>query len=203
MSRAMGGARHVSDTEDFGFAQGEYFKRAKARGVKLTKREQGIVAKYEWAADAEQIQDTATALDGLDDFFQHAPVYDGEVYRGMNFTSKSKAEEFIRDLTDQRRDPGLQSWTADWEVSVDFASGAMGGDRGKYSVLLKTQNKRGVPMASISGYHEEKEVLMPPGSKMRVVSVKKVDTARARNYDGTLHDLNKTDGLWEVTLEED
>jgi len=26
---------------------------------------------------------------------------------------------------------------------------------------------------------------------------------RARNYNGVIHDLEKTDGLWEVTLEAD
>lgn len=109
--------------------------------------------------------------DALNEFLDKAPVYDGEISRGIKFKSEEAMMAFfdqsqkgavMKMKTDEIGSPS--SWTSDPVVSSRFAGGA-------YSAVIKcVSNKSGVPIEMFTTHGGEQEVLLSNKARWTVMN---------------------------------
>lgn len=102
----------------------------------------------------------------------------GSVFRGMRLTA-TDYEKFVKDLETQRAENkqielnGLTSTSTSIEQGFSFAQAYPRGVSDQHSVLFEIKAKKGLPVEKLSGYRDEKEVLLAHGSKFKVLAVRK------------------------------
>ena len=121
-------------------------------------------------SNKDYIQGYKDVADSIEDFIDRAPIYKGEVHRGINFSSKQQADEFIARLDSGAKSVATESWTAYAPVAEGFATGENAPVSGKFAVILHVQNKRGAPV-DVFNPMEESEVLIPKNSAYKVKRV--------------------------------
>lgn len=109
--------------------------------------------------------------DTIEDFIRRAPKYDGEVHRGMNFSTKEMADQFLTRIGSGAEELTINSWSTNKGHSSKFAGGQTNPNAGDAGLLLTVKNKNGAPVSSLNPSGEG-EVLMPSGVRYRVVEVK-------------------------------
>lgn len=96
---------------------------------------------------------------------KNVPIFAGETFRGVYIRSQNgrSAESIVQDIlnTGRWQEPGISSFSSDRSVAMDFA---LGSGRGASVILRKPVNRTGVPVAHLSEYFDEYEVLHPAGT---------------------------------------
>lgn len=123
--------------------------------------EEGNAGVKKWGARADQIEE----------FIRKAPKYDGDIYRGMNFSSDAMADQFIARIRSGAEELTINSWSVNQGHSAKFAAGSTSPNPGAAGLLLKVRNKSGAPVSSLNPSGEG-EVLTGSGVRYRVVEVK-------------------------------
>jgi len=122
----------------------------------------------------KHIKNISTALD-------RGPLKEREVYRGLNFSSSKKRDEFVAIVLRDKvlEDKGFVSTAALKSLADIFSgnkkpygSGAFHKEMTK-AVLIKVKTKRGVSISKLSKYKGESEVLIPQNSKWKLTKIRK------------------------------
>jgi hypothetical protein len=106
----------------------------------------------------------------LQDFVTRAPKYDGQIHRGMSFSNRREANEFLKKLQDhgEFETPSLSSWSASRIAAKGYTQDL------PHSIVMHTTNKKhGVSIHEISPWgadssSPEHEVLVGAGSRYKV-----------------------------------
>jgi hypothetical protein len=125
-------------------------------------------------------------IDAIYKFLDKAPKYKGELYRGINFTTKQELESYLKFIGDSKgiQLKAMSSFSSSKSIAEEFASGATGTGvgSGRYGVILHVNsNKSGASIRKFSNLPEEDEVLVPKGAKYRVTSASQ-RTADGKRY---------------------
>ena len=109
-------------------------------------------------------------VDRLKGILYKAPKFEGSVYRGISFRSRSKFKEFISEIEEGSLyiEKGFSSNSISEKIVQEFAEK-------DYNVTIITTSKKGVAIEGVSELAFEKEVLLDSGTKFRVNKVIKVD----------------------------
>jgi len=109
---------------------------------------------------------------------ERAPKYEGEVYRGIAFTSKKKLVEFVASVQKEGflTEKGFTSTSTSKSVATKFTkkqktNSFEAGLQQEKSILIKLKTKTGVDISDVSSYPKEKEVLIKPPSKWKLSRV--------------------------------
>lgn len=106
----------------------------------------------------------------LNHYMKKAPKFKGEVHRGLSFGDKAKFSDFMQRLT---QDSGfnidaMSSFSSSKDAAKVF-------DGGTYGVMLNVvANQSGTSIKNASWHNDENEVLVPKGTKYRIVGPPRV-----------------------------
>lgn len=122
----------------------------------------------------------------IENTLKTAPKYDGEVYRGVEFTKQSNYNSFISDLKigNTYSDKGFLSTSLDKSVAFEN----MRRDQTQ-KILFNIKSKNGVPIEKVSFYGEEKEVLFNKNSNFKVSKIDDIETENISYKQITLIEL--------------
>ncbi len=87
-------------------------------------------------------------------------LYDGTVYRGMNFSDKASLNKFLKSKTIEMESDSSSSISK--ETAAGFAS------QGRESLLLEIKSKTAVSVENLSSFRSERELILRKGSKYAV-----------------------------------
>lgn len=106
----------------------------------------------------------------LNKLLTSAPKFEGEVYRGVEFSSKEKADAFISNFKKGGIyvDPGFMSTSTNKNIADQFKDSGNGG----LGISLKIKSKNGAAIKSLSDIPSENEVLFGANSKFFVKNIK-------------------------------
>jgi hypothetical protein len=117
-------------------------------------------------------------MGNLSKALERAPKFEGEVYRGVAFTSKKKLVEFVAAVQKEGFlvEKGFTSTSSSKSIASKFTkkqktSSFEAGLQQEKSVLIKLKSKTGVDISAVSSYPKEKEVLIKPPSKWKLNKV--------------------------------
>lgn len=165
---------------NFDSVRAQEFRAAQGQGRKLSRYEEAQVRKF---GDNPKHKKQA---DEIEAFLDQAPKYEGTVQRGLNMPQKD-LEEMLAGYKAGNESLAMESWTSG-KVLNDFTVGA------DQHVILRATNKRGVDIAQYSEFANEKEVLMPTGSRYRLKGVQKEEISPGLTKKGIFR--------WTVDLEQ-
>ena len=122
--------------------------------------------------EGQRPSDQARTLVGA---FKKMPTHDGDVWRGLNFNSRTKADEYVQKLKPGVRlvEPGFMSTSISRTEALEFATRGHIDERhpDAFGVLLHiTGAKDGVAIWRVAqdDVKPEREVAFAPGKQMRV-----------------------------------
>lgn len=120
-------------------------------------------------------------------YIQKAPKFQGEIYRGLNFSSQENLASFLSFVGNNKgiRLDAMSSFSSSQRTAENFASGQTGtsNNPGNYGVVLHVKaNKSGVSIKKFSGLPAENEVLAPKGASYRAVSAGKPRLEGGKTY---------------------
>ncbi|KKD39481.1 MAG: ADP-ribosyltransferase [Limnoraphis robusta] len=115
-------------------------------------------------AEEQGIKDARIEL--LNTFMNKMSGYQGEIYRGMSFTEKS-----IKTFLEKIQQP--EGYTLEAMASFTFSLNVAENYSGScYSVVLRVKgNRSGVAICNFSAMYAECEVLVPKGTRYKVVNL--------------------------------
>ncbi len=122
----------------------------------------------EWdkKATAQKLAETQEKIRAINQYITKAPAYKGEIYRGMGFSSAEDQAGFLKSLGSKSLN-AMSSFSSKSRVADSFISTSS-----SFGVVLKVvNNKSGVSIKNISQYKTESEVLVPKGTKYKIVKV--------------------------------
>ena len=156
------------------------FRAAQQQGKKLSRYEAAQVKKFDSNPKHKK------QADDIEAFLNQAPKYQGTVQRGLNMPQKD-LEDMLAGYKAGNESLAMESWTSG-KVLNDFTVGA------DQHVILRAKNKRGVDIAQYSEFANEKEVLMPTGSRYTLKGVQKEEISPGLTEKGIFR--------WTVDLEQ-
>lgn len=111
----------------------------------------------------------------INEFLSKAPVYKGEIFRGLNFKSEKEIDGFLDSVSKGAKLGAMSSFSSDVKVGFRFAKGESQDNPGKFGVIIRViNNKSGASVQKASDYSHknEKEVLVPKNATYSVISAK-------------------------------
>ena len=165
---------------NFDSVRAQEFRAAQEQGKKLSRYEEAQVRKFGINPKHKK------QADDIEAFLSKAPKYEGTVQRGMNMPQKD-LEDMLAGYKAGNESLAMESWTSG-KILNDFTVGA------DQHVILRATNKRGVDIAQYSEFANEKEVLMPTGSRYRLKGVQKEEISPGLTKKGIFR--------WTVDLEQ-
>tara|TARA_A100001201_G_scaffold5507_1_gene9788 strand:- start:728 stop:2530 length:1803 start_codon:yes stop_codon:yes gene_type:complete len=144
---------------NFDSVRAQQFNAAQKKGKKLSSYQEAQVRKI--GINDKHLKQA----DEIESFLQAAPKYEGTVQRGMNMPKKA-LDDMLASYKAGGESFAMESWTSG-KVLNDFTVGA------DQHVILRAENKRGVDIAQYSEFANEKEVLMPTGSRYTLKGLQK------------------------------
>ena len=166
--------------ENFDSVRAQEFRAAQQQGKKLSRYEAAQVKKFDSNPKHKK------QADDIEAFLNQAPKYEGTVQRGLNMPQKD-LEDMLAGYKAGNESLAMESWTSG-KVLNDFTVGA------DQHVILRATNKRGVDIAQYSEFANEKEVLMPTGSRYSLKGVQKEEISPGLTKKGIFR--------WTVDLEQ-
>lgn len=158
------------------------------REGEIKKTESQIFGRVEIPSEAQvkkAIEDLTSALEQLPD----AP--EGTYHRAVSGSTWKKdktgveASEFMKQLQslepgDTIEDPGFSSFTSGGAPTIDrFLKGTPGSDE---NLVFEVKSSRMKDISPISKYQQEKEHMLPPGAKFRVIGKRKHWSRKAGDH---------------------
>lgn len=109
---------------------------------------------------------TKELIASLESAAKRSPAFKGQVYRGLHFNTEDEFARFVAGVQKNKGlvDKGFTSTSADIKVARGFAADTGGEQRG---VLMSIKSKRGMDLSKLSGYQEEKEVVLRAKAKLK------------------------------------
>lgn len=127
---------------------------------------------YTYIRRLQQQDQVSAEADRIDKFIKNSTPYKGEIYRGVTFDSEADAMYWIKENQGNMEQNAHASWTSSKSIGENFA---YKGSYRRQPVLIKSVNKTGASIRSLSSQVEENEVIVPKGARHRVKSVTKQD----------------------------
>lgn len=162
----------------------EYYDMMTKKGNKITieEAERTVQTLRDWSqtdySDIRAVQMGAKArpkpvqqAKDIDDFIKNSKPYNGSIYRGLVFRDEKEAIFELTKGSDTIEQKAHSSWSSSRAKGLEFAE--MRGGTRQQPVLVETVNKTGAPMANLSAFKEEMEVIVPKGSKHKILSIAK------------------------------
>lgn len=115
----------------------------------------------------------------IDEALSRMGAYDGEIFRGLEFGSGKRGQEFADRLKvgGEIEMKSISSWSSERWVANKFAG--VGNDSYYSVVFVCKENKTGVGVQHISEFgKDEAEVLSPSGTKWKITNVSQTDKTR-------------------------
>lgn len=112
---------------------------------------------------------------GINKYLEKMPKHDGVIYRGLEIDeNKFDTKIFEKSLTNPKGLDAFSSFSTDREVAERFARRGVAGSIGedKFEVILTVRNKSGVSIQALSRTPQEDEVLVPKGTKYKILAKK-------------------------------
>lgn len=139
----------------------------------------------------------------IDEALSRMGAYDGEIFRGLEFGSGKRGQEFADRLKvgGEIEMKSISSWSSERWVADKFAG--VGNDSYYSVVFVCKDNKTGVGVQHISEFgKDEAEVLSPSGTKWKITNISQADKTRT-NIMGNKVPVTDVSGniLKEVILE--
>lgn len=137
---------------------------AEQRGVALTKYEQGLADSAKgYGSYLKQFEEKVAAAE---EYISRAPKYKGQIQRGIGLRNQSEFNEFVAKIQSGEEVLTMESWSTSPNKAVEFASK---NHRDIEVVMVVQDNVHGAPMAAISSFRDEEEVLMPSRVRYRLI----------------------------------
>ena len=166
---------------NFDSVRAQQFNAAQKKGKKLSSYQEAQIKKI--GINDKHLKQA----NEIESFLKAAPKYEGTVQRGMNMPKKA-LDDMLANYKAGGESFAMESWTSG-KVLNDFTVGA------DQHVILRAQNKRGVDIAQYSEFGNEKEVLMPTGSRYSLKGVQKEEISPGLTEKGIFR--------WIVDLEQE
>ena len=118
----------------------------------------------------------------LEDYIARSSKYGGKVYRGIAFDERY-GKEYLDGLQINKKAGvpikmnGISSWSSEPEISKEFALD------GQVGFLFETENESGAPIAFLSNFFDEQEVLHSQRAQYLIKSISIYDAKAERNKD--------------------
>ena len=115
----------------------------------------------------------------IDEALSRMGAYDGEIFRGLEFGSGKRGQEFADRLKvgGEIEMKSISSWSSERWVADKFAG--VGNDSYYSVVFVCKDNKTGVGVQHISEFgKDEAEVLSPSGTKWKITNISQADKTR-------------------------
>lgn len=112
--------------------------------------------------------------ENINKYLDRAPVYDGEMFRGFAFSSKSRFDDFMKGVSSKKMEVNaMSSFTKSRKIAEQFAGGGLGD--AEYQVVMRVRKSKpvGADISKISKLTEEEEVLVKKGSRFKIEDVKR------------------------------
>ena len=166
---------------NFDSVRAQQFNAAQKKGKKLSSYQEAQIKKI--GINDKHLKQA----NEIESFLKAAPKYEGTVQRGMNMPKKA-LDDMLANYKAGGESFAMESWTSGKALN-DFTVGA------DQHVILRAQNKRGVDIAKYSEFGNEKEVLMPTGSRYSLKGVQKEEISPGLTKKGIFR--------WIVDLEQE
>ena len=166
---------------NFDSVRAQQFNAAQKKGKKLSSYQEAQIKKI--GINDKHLKQA----NEIESFLKAAPKYEGTVQRGMNMPKKA-LDDMLANYKAGGESFAMESWTSGKALN-DFTVGA------DQLVILRAQNKRGVDIAKYSEFGNEKEVLMPTGSRYSLKGVQKEEISPGLTKKGIFR--------WIVDLEQE
>jgi SPP1 gp7 family putative phage head morphogenesis protein len=166
---------------NFDSVRAQQFNAAQKKGKKLSSYQEAQIRKI--GINDKHLKQA----NEIESFLKAAPKYEGTVQRGMNMPKKA-LDDMLANYKAGGESFAMESWTSGKALN-DFTVGA------DQHVILRAKNKRGVDIAKYSEFGNEKEVLMPTGSRYSLKGVQKEEISPGLTKKGIFR--------WIVDLEQE
>lgn len=113
---------------------------------------------------------TKKLIKQMKDALKEAPKFEGEVYRGLSFETDGEAFDFVvgANADGGLTTRGFTSTTKARHIADEFAF-LQEGREPSSSVILKVKSKRGVSIENLSDQKDEREVILQPGARLKII----------------------------------
>ena len=141
-------------------------------GMSYDESERVMKAFDSWFEDSDYVSKSDAKK--IEKYVERAPVYDGKIFRGLNFSDREKFDAFISEAGNGKTfgmSKGLSSWSSEEKVAKDFA-----GSGGDFGVIIEClQNRTGTPIAHLSQYFNEEQEVIASGHAKWIVLGKEME----------------------------
>jgi hypothetical protein len=166
----------------------EYYDAMVKKGEDITIEEAEKVIKSVkgWITDSDDVRDDQKAgksnknEENINRFMESVTPYNGEISRGILFDSREEVEAWLKgDENGVISNQGAHSsWTSDYKVAYDFSKASYKTNpslsqyvEGAYPVIIKAQNKTGVPIKNVGLKPQESEVIISKNTKHKIKKI--------------------------------
>ena len=117
-----------------------------------------------------QIAKVQSSIESIDRYVKKMPAYEGVIHRGMSFNSDDARTDFLSKISKGYSLEAMSSFSSSRIAAEEFAAARTSSSRG---VIFTVKNKSGASVAALSRMKKEEEVLVPKGTKYRIVGTPK------------------------------
>ena len=166
----------------------EYYDAMVKKGEDITIEEAEKIIKSVkgWITDSDDVRDDQKAgksnknEENINRFMESMTPYNGEISRGILFNSREEVEAWLKgDENGVISNQGAHSsWTSDYKVAYDFSKASYKTNpslsqyvEGAYPVIIKAQNKTGVPIKNVGLKPQESEVIISKNTKHKIKKI--------------------------------
>ena len=112
---------------------------------------------------------TAEYIANLEKLIDAGPNFSGEIYRGLKFINKEKADAFINSMKNNFSFKSFQSFSANFKIADGFSAS-------KHPIILRFKKapKRALDVSDFAGrFKSEREILIGSNSKYKIIKISK------------------------------
>jgi len=114
-----------------------------------------------------QIAKVQSSIESIDQYVKKMPAYEGVIHRGMTFKSEDERKAFLSKISKGYSLEAMSSFSSSRDAAGEFAGASSNG------VIFTVKNKSGASVAALSRIKKEEEVLVPKGTKYRIIGTPK------------------------------
>lgn len=115
-----------------------------------------------------EIAEVQSSIESIDQYVKKMPAFEGVIHRGMFFDSDNGRTDFLSKISQGYSLEAMSSFSSSRTIAEEFA-----GSSSSRSVIFTVKNKSGASIQQLSGVKKEEEVLVPKGTKYKIVGTPK------------------------------
>lgn len=158
----------------------------KGEDITIEEAEKVIKSVKGWITDSDDVRDDQKVgkpnknEENINRFMESMTPYNGEISRGILFNSREEVDAWLKgDENGVISNQGAHSsWTSDYKVAYDFSKASYKTNpslsqyvEGAYPVIIKAQNKTGVPIKNVGLKPQESEVIISKNTKHKIKKI--------------------------------